>query len=132
MRPMVAVETIPAVYVKIENRPGTLEQVARIASERRLNIDALALETVGTTAFARVSVRRSHEMVQALRANHIEAHESDLVVATLPNRPGELARACGELSAARVNIEAVLTTPEGRVAFRTNDNGTALHILGKL
>lgn len=129
---MVAVETAPAVYVKIENRPGTLESVARIASERRLNIDSIALETVGGTGFARLAVRRAHELVQALRANGIEAHESELVIATIANRPGELARACGELSAARINIESVLSTPDGRLAFRTSDNGTAASILGKL
>lgn len=52
--------------------------------------------------------------------------------ASIPNKANELARACGELAAAGINIESVLCTPGGRVALRTSDNETSAMILGKL
>lgn len=126
------VQTIHAVYVKTENRPGSLERVARALADKRINIDAIAAETVGSTGFVRIVTHRSREVVDALRAANVEAYESQFVLASPPNRPGELAKVCAELAAAGINVEAILTTPEGKLAFRTHDNDLAATILGKL
>ena len=126
------VETSPAVYVKIENQPGSLERIARVLGDRRINIDAIGAETVGSTGFTRLVTAKTREAVDALRAANIDAYESQFVVAPIQNRPGELARICSELAAAGINIEAVLTTPDGRVGFRTHDNDLASRILAKL
>ena len=129
---MSSVETLHAIYAKLENRPGTLERVARALGDKKINIDALSLETVGGTGFARVVTSKAKDAVKALQAVGVEAYESDILVASLPNRPGELARATAELAAANVNLEAVTTTPDGRLAFRTSDNERAAAILRKI
>lgn len=129
---MVTVESTPAVYAKVENRPGTLARAARILGERRINIEAVSLETQGSTGFARFVTQKPRETVEALRSAGVEAYESPLLIAQVQNRPGELAKLLAELSAAGINVEAVVTTPDGRVAFRTHDNEQASRILAKL
>lgn len=129
---VVNVETVNAVYARLENRPGTLERAARALGERRLNIDTVSLDTNGNVGFARFLTPRSKDAVEALRSAGIEAWESQAVVATLPNRPNELAQAAREVAAAGVNIEAVATTADGRLAFRTSDNERAAMILRKM
>lgn len=129
---MPSVETIHAVYAKLDNRPGTLEHVARALAGHKINVDALSLETVGSTGFARLLTHKAKEAVRALHNAGVEAYESDAVVVALPNRAGELARAAAEVAAAGVNVEAVLTTADGRLAFRTSDNERAAQILRKL
>lgn len=129
---MVNVETIPAVYCKIENRPGTLEHATRILRDARVNIDSLGVETVGGTGFVRILTRNAREATEQLRRNGIEAYESSLVVAQIPNRVGELTRVTSELAAAHINIESLLTTADGRLGFRTSDNDTTARVLGKL
>jgi len=129
---MTNVEIIHAVYARIENRPGTLQTVAQALGASRINIDALSLETNGGQGFARIITPKWKEAVEQLRRANVDAHETRLVLVTLPNKPGELARATSELAAAGLNVEAVLTTPQGRLAFRTNDVDLAAKVLGKL
>ena len=129
---MVNVETVTTVYAKIDNRPGSLERVARVFHDRRTNIDAIAAETVGSTGFVRILAQRPREVVDALKHVDIDCYESQAVVASLPNKPGELFRATADLAAAGLNVEAVFTTPEGKLAIRTNDNERAAQILRKL
>lgn len=129
---MPAVETVHAVYAKLDNRPGALEHVARALGSHKINVDALSLETVGSTGYARLVTHKAKEAVRALHAVGVEAYESDAVVVALPNRAGELARATAEVAAAGVNVEAVVTTADGRLAFRTSDNERAAQVLRKL
>lgn len=129
---MTVVDIVPAVYAKLENRPGSLERAARTLGDHRINVDAISLETSGNQGFARFLTSRPREAVEALRRSNVEAWESSLVVVGLQNRPGELARASADLAAAGLNIESVVTTPEGKLAIRTNDVDRTAAILRKL
>lgn len=129
---MTAVDMVPAVYARLDNRPGTLQQAARLLAEHRINVDAVSLETSGSQGFARFLTHKTKEAVDALRKGNIDAHESHMVVAAVPNRAGELARVAGELAAAGLNVESIVTTTDGRLAFRTNDPERTAQILRKL
>jgi hypothetical protein len=129
---MTNVEIVHGIYAKLENRPGTLERAAKALGAKHINIDAVALETNGNQGFVRILTHKSKEAVDALRANGVEAYESQLAVALLSNKPNELARASAELAAAGVNIEGILTTTDGRLAFRTSDVERTAQVLRKL
>lgn len=129
---MVKVDTATMVYARLANRPGTLEEAARILGTRNLNIEALGLETVGSTGFVRVLMHRPEDALAALRSAGIEAFASESLVVSLHNKPGELGRAAGELAAAGINVEAVVTTPDHRLVIRTSDNERAAQVLRKL
>lgn len=128
---MVNVENVHAVYAKLENRPGSLERATQAVAGKRINIDAVGIETVGETGFLRLVSTRSKEVLDVLRQAGFEAYESQLVLASLANKPGELHRACADIAAAGVNIECVVTTADGRLALRTSDNERTAQILRK-
>jgi len=129
---MVAVENVHAIYAKLENRPGTLERATRAISDKRINIDAIGLETVGSTGLVRIISPRAREVLDALRHAGLEAYESPLILTQLPNKPGELQRAAADIAAAGINVESIVTTSDGRLAIRTSDNERAVQILRKL
>lgn len=129
---MMNVENVHAVYAKLENRPGTLERATRVIGEKRINVDAIGLETVGSTGFVRILSPRSREVLDALKHAGIEAYESQVIVAHVPNKPGELHRAAADIAAAGINVESIVTTADGRLAIRTSDNERASQILRKL
>lgn len=129
---MTSVETTHVIYVRLDNRPGTLEHAARTLGQKRINIDAVSLETLGSTGFARLLTAKPRDAARALQAAGIEAFESETLLVSLPNKAGELARATAEVAAAGLNVEAVATTADGRLAIRTSDNERAAAILRKL
>lgn len=129
---MVTTQPIVGVYATLTNRPGELERASRAIAEKRVNVDAVTLETVGSTAFVRFYCRTPRDAIHALASAGIEAFESAAIVASLPNRPGELSRACAEIAAAGINVESVATTADGRLVFRTSDNERADAVLRKI
>lgn len=129
---MVTVENVHAIYAKIDNRPGTLEHVTKLISEKRLNIDAIGLETVGSTGLVRILSARGREALEVLRQGGVDAYESQLLITQLPSKPGELNRAAADIAAAGINVEGIVTTADGRLAIRTSDNERAAQILRKL
>lgn len=129
---MTHVDIVHAVYARLENRPGSLERAAKTLAQHKINVDGLSVETNGGIGFARLLTHKSKEAVEVLRKANVEAFESELAVVSLPNKQGELARACAELAAAGLNVEGVVTTPEGKLAFRTNDVERTAQILRKL
>lgn len=129
---MVKTEPVTLVYAKLENRPGTLEHAMRVLGQKGINVEALSLETVGSTGFLRAHVHKPQDALGALRSAGMEAFPSEAILASVPNKPGELGRASGELAAAGINVEAVLTTPDHRLVLRTSDNERAMQVLKKL
>jgi hypothetical protein len=129
---MVTAEILNAVYCKIENRPGTLQRAAHALGERKINIDGVSADTWGNAAAVRFVTTRAKEAVDALRHANLEAYESQIVLCQLMNKPNELAHACSELAAAGINVEAVTTTADGRLAFRASDTERTAQILRKL
>lgn len=132
VKPQMKVEPVTLVYAKLENRPGTLEHAARVLGQKGINVEAVGLETVGSTGFLRVHTQKPQDALAALRSAGVEAFPSEAVVAPLHNKPGELGRAAAELAAAGLNVEAILTTADHRLLVRTNDNERAASILRKL
>jgi hypothetical protein len=129
---MVAVENVHTIYLKIENRPGTLHRAAKVLGEQRINVDAISLETMGNMGYVRIITPKFREATEALRNAGMECYESPAIVVSLTNRPGELAHASGDLAAAGLNVEGMVTTTDGRLVIRTNDNERAAQVLRKI
>lgn len=129
---MTNVETVHAIYARLENRPGSLQRAAKALGEHKINIDAMSGETIGNLGYVRIMTHKAREAVDALKRAGVDAYVSEMVVAHLPNKAGELARATAELTAAGINVEGVVTTADGRLAFRTSDVERTATILRKL
>lgn len=129
---MVKVEPITLVYAKLDNRPGTLEHAARALGQKGINVEAISLETVGSTGFLRVQTQKPQDAIQVLRSSGVDAFPSEALLTSIHNKPGELGRAAAEIAAAGVNVESIVTTTDHRLVVRTSDNERAAQVLRKL
>lgn len=129
---MTNVEIVHAVYARLENQPGSLQRAAKALGEHKINIDALSGETIGNVGYVRILTHKAKEAVDVLKKAGVDAYASEMALAQLPNKAGELARASADLAAAGINVEGIVTTSDGRLAFRTSDVERTAAILRKL
>ena len=88
--------------LRLPNSPGALAGVCRLLSDERVNIAAMALESGGQL---RMVVDNHVHGAAVLREHHHQVTERDVLVLTVPNRPGSLAPALKLLSDADINVE---------------------------
>ena len=90
--------------VRLANSPGTLGRVAQVLGDARINILAMSLDTTGAL---RLVVDNPLHASGALREQHYQVEERDVLYTTLPNEPGALARAVRIAVEAGINLEYV-------------------------
>ena len=90
--------------LRLANSPGTLGRVAQVLGDSRINILAMSLDTTGAL---RLVVDNPLHAAGALREQHYQVEERDVLYTTLPNEPGALARAVRIAVDAGINLEYV-------------------------
>jgi hypothetical protein len=93
--------------VKLANSPGTLGRVAQVLGGERINMLAMALDGAG---MLRMVVDNPLHAAGALREQHYQVDERDVLYATLPNEPGALARIVRLLADAGINLDYAYAT----------------------
>lgn len=88
----------------VEDRPGTLGQVADALGEAKVSIRAFMAATFDGRGFVRVVVDKPAVARRVFRRHGWETTEDDVVEVTLPDKPGALGRAADRLGAAGVNV----------------------------
>lgn len=121
--------------VLVENRPGSLAEVAELLSENGINVEAIMLEGSLDFGVLRVQVDSPKAARTALSSAGFQVTLGDIIVLELPNRPGELARVCNQLHEAGVNIEVMFGTTSGvengaELVIKTSDDEKARRSLG--
>ncbi len=100
--------------VTVENRPGTLAQVAKTLADAKVNIVALLSSTAGTQGSVQVVVDNANKAKKALSGAGLSYTEGTLEQVELPNKPGALAELAGRLAKKGINIDsAYATMPKG-------------------
>jgi hypothetical protein len=100
--------------VAVENRPGTLAQVAKTLADAKVNIVALLNSTAGTQGSVQVVVDNVNKAKKALDGAGLSYIEGTLEQVELANKPGALAELAGKLAKKGVNIDsAYATMPKG-------------------
>lgn len=95
----------------VENRPGSLGEVASILAEEGVNIEAIMLEGSLDFGVARLRVDQPRVAETALNSRGFpKVTLGDVLRLDLPNTPGELAKVCDRLAEVGVNIEYVFGT----------------------
>ncbi len=93
--------------LRIEDRPGMLGKCCKALSDRGVNIMAFqAFPTEGQSTL-RMVVDDPAVAKSVLDAGHINYKETEVALAQLPNRVGELGRAASRLGEAKINIDYV-------------------------
>lgn len=90
--------------VTVENRPGTLAQVAKSLADAKVNIVALLDSTAGTQGSVQVVVDNANRAKKALDGAGLSYTEGTLGQVELPNKPGALAELARKLAKASISI----------------------------
>ena len=97
--------------VQLANSPGTLGRVAQVLGNERINMLAMS---IGGGAL-RMVVDNPLHAAGALREQHYQVEERDVLYATLPNEPGSLGRAVKMLADAGINLDYAYASGIDRV-----------------
>ena len=110
-----------------EDRPGAFAAVAGALGDAGVNIDGVT-EVGGTVHLLVEEAARARQVLEA--AGHAVAAEREVLVLSLPDRPGELARITHSLATAGVNLTFVYLATNTRIVLGVDDLATARQALG--
>ena len=97
--------------VSLENRSGTLAQMAQVLADAKVNVEAVL---VGSNPGPQVVVDQIGKAKKALDKAGISYTEGTLEQFELNNKPGALAEVAGKLAKKGLNIDsAYATMPKG-------------------
>lgn len=122
--------------VFLANKPGVLSQVCRRLADDKINIVAMCLMDSTEHGVLRVLTESADKTRATLKTLNIPTTESNVVVITLPNRPGALSDVVERLGTNHVNVNyAYCTTgaPGGRTVgiLSVSDPAKASKLLGE-
>jgi hypothetical protein len=101
------------ITVKLANSPGTLGRVAQVLGGERINMLAMSLDGTGVL---RMVVDNPLHAAGALREQHYQVEERDVLYATLPNEPGALASMVKLLAEEGINLDYAYASGIDRVS----------------
>ncbi len=99
-----------AFIIELENKPGSLAQVAEALGERGINITSISGVTAGTAGALGLLTNDEAGTREVLRSAGIKAREIGLVSVSLEHKPGSLGQIARKLADAGVNVELLLGT----------------------
>jgi hypothetical protein len=120
--------------LRLEDRPGTLGKISQALADRGLNIVAFQSFPSEGKSLVRLVVDNLATAKTVLNSQGITYTEADVAQVSLPNRPGELARAASRLGDANININYAYTgvdpgTNKPLFLFGVTDVNRAVEIL---
>lgn len=97
-------KVVHQISIYLENRPGTLAEIAQTLSARKINVEAFMVSEAVDYAVVRMIVSDPEAAVHLLGDRGLLVIENAVLSLTLKNRPGELVRISDRLAKAKVNI----------------------------
>ena len=101
------VDILKQFSVFMPNRPGALSGLARIFSEKGIDILGLASEVRDDSGVVRIAVAADADVSAILSQGGFSSVETSLVSVTLEGKPGEFHRLAKALADGRINITTV-------------------------
>ncbi|HSA59712.1 MAG TPA: hypothetical protein VLJ37_08515 [bacterium] len=120
------------VWVKAENKPGTLAKVTAPLKEAGVSITACCAWGEGNQANVTLLTENNAKAIEALKKSGFSPTEQEVVTTVLPHRVGSLAEAAQKLGQANIDIQFCYGTTSGGNAlavFVTNDNKKAAGLI---
>ncbi len=97
----------------LQSKPGVLAKISQALAGAGVNITAIcAAETAGRGKI-RMVVSDPARAKEALKAAKLRCGEEQVLILTLEDRPGALARVADKLAAAKINIKCAYATTGG-------------------
>jgi len=112
------VEILKQLSVFMPNRPGALSSLARLFTEKGINILGLASEIRDDSGVVRIAVAADVDASAVLSQGGFSSVETSLLSVDLEDKPGELYRIAKALADGKINITTVYGTSRSGGASR--------------
>ena len=127
--------TINQISIFLENKPGQLAGICRALAKENVNIATLSLADSADFGIVRMIVDDHVKGCEVLARAGFAVVQTEVVMATVPDRPGGMAEIMEKLDAAGVDIEYSYAYALGNGArailvFKFSDNAKALAAIG--
>ena len=121
--------------VYVQNKPGEVARLAEVLAKNAVNVRGIATDLGGSPGVVRVITDDEATARRALSSGGLEFKERDVLVMSLPDKPGELAKATRKLAKAGINIESLFIlgskTSEVQLAIGVDQREKAQNLLFK-
>jgi len=94
-------ERITEIFVLLENKPNSLGKLCQNLAKHHINIEALGVFVDS----AKLYVKNTEKALKVLDKLNYQTETRDVLMATLGNKPGELAHITSKLGHVGINIE---------------------------
>lgn len=123
--------------VTIQDKPGALGNCFTALAERGVNVLAFQSYVEEGESLARMIVDNQEAAMKVLSGLRMIFEETEVAVARVPNRPGELGRAAARLGESKINIDYSYCGVEaggalGMLVFGVDNLTTAAKVLDSL
>ncbi len=107
--------------VLLEDRPGTLANLAETLARNGINITAVHATPCPGQGIVQFITNNNDATVEALREAGVKYTVREVLLVNLVDQPGSLARLTRAMGDAGININAVYITMRGQVVLDTDD-----------
>ncbi len=109
--------SVTQLSVFIENTPGRLAAVTRSLGQAGVNIRGFSIADTEDYGILRLLVDKETTARETLRANGFMVHESQIILARVPDRPGGFAEVLDAFASLNINVEYTYATANSLIAF---------------
>lgn len=113
--------SIKQISVFVENRPGHLQRILALFTEKDINVRGYSCSDTGDYGIARFIVDKPEKALSVLAERDVAATSSDVICLVLKDEPGELERVFGLMTESGVNISYSYSLISTYIAFKVND-----------
>ncbi len=107
-----------------ENKPGVLADVAGILGTKGVNMESITAETFPDGAIIRIVTNDTTTASDALKKANYRIVESDILIVSIMDRPGELGKITKKIASEGINIDN-----KSVLAIRVNQHEKAAKLL---
>lgn len=121
--------------VFVQDKPGEVARVAEILAKNAVNIRGISTDLGSTKPVIHVITDDEASARRVLKSNGIEFVEREVLVLSMSDKPGELAKITRKLAKAGINVESMFILgqkiPEVHVAVGVDQRDRAQELLLK-
>ncbi|MCM8830176.1 MAG: ACT domain-containing protein [Candidatus Omnitrophica bacterium] len=131
---MEKVEKRSELKVIVKDRVGATADIAKLISERGVNIEDICVYTMGGDAIFYLITQDNSQMAKIISDKGYKVEEREVVVMSLENRPGALQKVAEKLKEENIDIKYLYGTMSGKgenttLVFSSNNNEKAIEVL---
>lgn len=115
----------------MENKLGRLYEICKLLGDSGINIRGFSVADMADFGLLRLIVDRTDQAKEVLKKQDFPVSETEIMVVSVPDEPGGLARVLEVLVKEGISVEYTYIVANTRVAFSVDDPDRAEEALKK-